>query len=1390
MVSYSRRKPRQYQSGARGNADFQLGQAAQPLLIGAVVWALSVAVLSGFSLVSAPAALAATEHKFEFEFDGAETPAKSFGAAGAVAVNQSSGDVYVADAASSVVDEFAVSGQTAKYVGQIAGTAGSGSGTVTNGSSTIESVVTTTGAFSVGQEISGEGIPAGTTITNVPGGGVLEISQPAEASGLSVSLVAHQSFSFTQPTGVAVDNAVVPGDPALGDLYVVDGERDVIDKFGPEGEFREQLGRGVFEAPLAGVAVDAAGNVWVAETRPGEAQARVYEFAPDGTPAETSPRFSTSAPPEPGFSVDSTDAVYLADTQGVRKYNSSGGELNDSGELQSGAIFEECSFCGSTGVAVDLSTGDVYFDNAQAPEREPSISERNSEGSSLAQFGQSQLKDGGPGGIGVDPASGQIFISSGVDGKVYVFAATPGPRVQARPASEVTATTATLNANVNPEGAELEECFFEYGDSTAYGSRAPCEPSAAGIGNGTKPVDVKAHEVKGLTGGTIYHFRVVAKSAGGTSVSADQVFETLPVPAIESATVKNLTATSARLEVAVNPRGLPVTSCEFELGTSAAYGTTIPCEQSEAQIGAGSKPVLISAAVAGLTPNTTYHWRVVLGDENGTSASSDHSFIYATTGEGLPDGRGYEMVTPEQKNGALIGATANVPDVSANGSRVVAGSIQCFSGAESCNAISSDQIGTPYAFTRTASGWVTTPLAPSAAQFTKTTTPWFASAEDGTALFSAPTGPFGEDDLYVREPGGGVTRIGPLTPPEGGPQGPVGVDAETRETADLSHVVWPVSREQPHWPFDGSLGGSVYEYSGLDNAHPLLVGVGGENDAGSTDLISACETVLGSAGGNPIPPGSVSSDGRVVYFTAIGGEGCTGSGTNAKTPVEANAVYARVDGELVDARTVDISARSADECSAGCSTSPPADAQLIDASADGARVLFASTQQLTGQASEDSQSGDSAATPDGCSKTSGANGCNLYEMENVTAASPAARHLLTVSAGAAGAGGPRVQGVLALSEEGSHVYFVAHGVLSSSPNSQGQRAQDGANNLYLYEHDAGNPSGRLAFVADLPRADASEWTTAVGRPTNVTPDGRFLVFISHARLTADDTSSSAADQVFRYDAETEQLVRISVGNDGFNDNGNRSAPTPCDPVLVGTPADCSENASIAYAGKRSPRRDLTMSDDGSYVFFQSPVALTPRALDDAQISTYHSGLPMYAQNVYEWHDGHVYLVSDGRDASLDAGQMARCAIVSLSSTCLLGADTSGTNVFFATADPLVPADSNTELDYYDAHICASGDPCIQPAPAPAAPCSGEACHGTPAGQVSAPNGGTFAFNGPGNGAAAVKPALKPLTRAQKRALALKACHRKRNKRKRAACERQVRRRYGPHKAAAKRTGRR
>jgi len=170
-----------------------------------------------------------------------------------------------------------------------------------------------------------------------------------------------------------------------------------------------------------------------------------------------------------------------------------------------------------------------------------------------------------------------------------------------------------------------------------------------------------------------------------------------------------------------------------------------------------------------------------------------------------------------------------------------------------------------------------------------------------------------------------------------------------------------------------------------------------------------------------------------------------------------------------------------------------------------------------------------------------------------------------------------------------------------------------------------------------------------------------------------------------------------------------------------------QRAAFGFLHAGPARSDPTMSHDGAYVFFESPVGLTPQALNEVQIGTRETGPgksgPLYAENVYEWHNGHVYLISDGRDLS---------KISFNSAVQLAGSDATGANVFFSTADQLVPQDTDTQVDYYDARICTASDPCVAPGPPPLPPCLGEVCHGTPAGAPLVPSSPTATFNGLGN----------------------------------------------------------
>lgn len=88
-----------------------------------------------------------------------------------------------------------------------------------------------------------------------------------------------------------------------------------------------------------------------------------------------------------------------------------------------------------------------------------------------------------------------------------------------RPKS-VKTTSATLAGSVNPEG-RTTTYRFEFGRSTRYGHATP----ARSAGSATSARSLSAR-IAGLRPNTVYHFRIVARSAGGRSVGRDVAFRT------------------------------------------------------------------------------------------------------------------------------------------------------------------------------------------------------------------------------------------------------------------------------------------------------------------------------------------------------------------------------------------------------------------------------------------------------------------------------------------------------------------------------------------------------------------------------------------------------------------------------------------------------------------------------------------------------------------------------------------------------------------------------------------------------------------------------------------------------------------------------------------------
>jgi hypothetical protein len=651
----------------------------------------------------------------------------------------------------------------------------------------------------------------------------------------------------------------------------------------------------------------------------------------------------------------------------------------------------------------------------------------------------------------------------------------------------------------------------------------------------------------------------------------------------------------------------------------------------------------------------------------------------------LPDCRAYERVTPVFKNGGNLESFGFVAD----GPRVGIGGIGNFAGTPG-----SGFLGTNYESLRTGSaGWATTPLSAPASIFVGNNFeyPMYSLGTNGNALFGLRTRsqPVDAESLYLWQ-NGVLEEMGPEVPPAsliGEPEQEIPGD----ENGAYWGEVWGVSRDATHvvyqvrspsvgghdylWPFDQTSDGefnSVYEYASTGNTQPLLVAVTGGQ--GSNSLIGGCGAWLGSKFNQNIRY-AVSADGSTVFVT-VQGEDSLGGPCAGPVPAPAHTeIYARVDGEKASAHTVAISEPSAADCSA-CQTGSRLEATFQGASEDGSKVFFLTEQELL----------------------PGNPGLNLYEYDFDA---PGGQRVTAVSHMASNAAA-QVQGVTSVSQDGSHVYFVAGSVLTTAANGVGGTAQVGEDNLYV----ADTASGDVSFVATLAASDSGMWAPGARfRGVQTTPDGRFLFFGSNAQVTPDNTST--VSQLFRYDAASGELVRVSIGEGGFNDNGNTSTDPATIPIKF--------TISDGYSQIGPPQR--AMSDDGSRVFFQSSNGLTPQAANHVPLP----GFPeQFVRNIYEYRDGHVYLISNGLDLTAPSAGSQE------SSVKLMGTTSSGDDVFFTTANPLVPVDKDTAADVYDARV---GGGFAIPS---SSPCSGESCQGLVGAPPLSPGPATSSFSGPGN----------------------------------------------------------
>lgn len=1103
--------------------------------------------------------------------------------------------------------------------------------------------------------------------------------------------------AFSAPSEIAVDNSTNPLDPSAGDVYVVDSGHGVIDKFTAEGSYIGQLTgtpRNSFEIGedgVTGVAVDGNGVLWVVQgqepvpagPRPESLAVGVVSFsdAVNNTYISETPKTLIGGPG--GIGVDFEDNIYTADRV-FMKYNSSGESLwTYSFDTQAQSPVEKRLIEETFGVAVDPIEHEGYIHDS----KEGTIEAYNLVGPQVETIDAGPIETFGAGhliakpgvaNIAVDTSNGTVYVADAEANDVVVFDAFLLPSVTTAPLSEQEPTSVTLNGTVNPEGRPVTSCVFEYGLTSAYGHTVPCSP--ANLGEGMSPVAVSAH-ITGLTPGDAYHYRLVTENEVVTETGAHVSSPTpdrelIAGPVLGGEWASDVALTSATLKAQVNPNGSD-THYYFQYGPTSSYGSEAPAPAPGADIGSSSRQLTEALHLQDLAAGTTYHYRFVVVQDGETFAEPDHLFT-TQSGSGeltLPDGRMWELVSPPNKHGTLIEPfEQGLTQAAADGNGITYLALEALGeGGEGNGGMPPAQILS----TRASGGWRTQDVAIAHAIPGKEESPvemltsfgnyWLFSSNLSQAVVEPsgvvpPLSPeVSERTIYMRDNGTGSYL--PLVSPENTPSGTKfggSWSAEGGEnmsyitaTPDLRHVVlsspFPLTSESSHSPRFDNL----YEWN---DGQLQLVDVLPNGNPLKVGDNNATATLAGE------PARSISSDGRWVVWSVI-------SNNTKGTSTE---VYVR---DMVGEQTYIV----------------PGTYEMM--SSDGSNLFFL-------------KNGD------------------LYELVPETGVETDITEVVGPGESTAGV----QEEVLGASEDGSSVYFVATGVLAGG-------ASKGADNLYVAQRREGVWS--TTFIATLATGgggpenlltteatgDEPDWyglDTGFGHQnklglvtSRVSPNGRYLAFMSDRSLTGYDNHDAASGQpdeeVFLYDAVNGRVVCASCNPTGARPAGVLE-PSNGESLVGKSQAWDKRWIAGTLPGWLAPRpfgehssyQPRYLSNSGR-LFFDSPVALVPQDSDGFE-------------DVYEYEPEGVGSCTEAgatfvKDAFGCVGLIS--SGTSSGESALLDASESGDDVFFVTTARLTPADYDTVYDVYDAHVCSSEVPCSV-APVLPPPCtSGDSCKAAP-----------------------------------------------------------------------------
>ncbi|MFI4990938.1 MAG: hypothetical protein ACHQHO_08535 [Solirubrobacterales bacterium] len=1209
--------------------------------------------------------------------------------------------------------------------------------------------------------------------------------------GCSSSAVAQASHVFSRSfVGAGECGLLSPGGVAInetsGDIYVVDRGHERVVRFGHGGECLSHF--------------------------------KVKVPAPEEGAVENSTIAVDNDPSSPSFG-DVYVAATASEPEAINKYEAlakeTGGKVE--GKLSSIKKGEEEEFGGIHGVAVDASgnlyayqeEGVVDSYDAKAPKNK-FVSATELEGGCIESFS----------GFAVAPAGDVFYVAKERESRSE--SCIEPSRVIAQYASSGSVLKRALQSE-RSTGAAVAFGGGDNGDVYVQGGKSVSTFTAGGAFVQRFGAEA-GHELQEGTGIAVDASTREVLVADTLTNAIDVYEEPAGKPAIEGLSAQEVAGNPAseKLTALIDPKGSD-THYFFQYGTADCTATPAACTDVPAapgeDIGSGFGDRPVSAELSGLKAGTSYFYRVLASNSSGTSEGLSATFQTLPTPAVLPDGRSWELVSPAEKGGG------SVEPISLDGGLIQAaaqgGALAYIANGPFGAEIEGNRALEPNQLVakRAAEGWSSQDIVTRNERgegfqggsrreyqaFSPDLSLGLVEPQPTLEAFEHPSlsPEAGERTIYRRSDEACRATpehcFEPLVSPGSDTAEVAG--EKTRFGAKLA--LMGSSLDLNHAVFESKVGLTAAQ-STLPSEQNLYEWSAGKPPSQQLQLVS----VLPS--GAPAEEASLGNEDKGIR-NAVSADGSrifwTGLAENA-----AHELYPHLFmRDTATGETVELDAAQ------GVNEQPEEDPRLATeaqeyqtASANGERVFFTYPFALN---EESTLPKEAIALEEGS---------DLYACELPHEAKQCKLKDLTVGRFGESAD---VLGVLGASEDGTYIYFVANGVLApgATPGScVSEHKPEETCNLYSEHYDTETKAWEEPrFIATLSDEDQHDWLAEVGgelarQSSRVSPNGRYVAFMSNRSLTGYDNRDTnplaheARDQeVFLYDAAEGRLACASCNPSGERPHGVLDQENAGEGLglLVDRPEAWINGQWLAasvpgwtaisgVAGGFAAHYQSRYLSNSGRLFFNGADSLVPQELASEKLTLTRDeqvegqATQVGVENVYEYEpkgvggcqkEDCVGLISSGTSGHESA---------------FLDASETGDEVFFITAERLVPTEQDTNYDVYDARVCTESSPCLKYEVSNSTPCEGlsgeSACRGPEASHEGFSPPATSTFSGPGNSGSAPVPAAKVLpkktvhlTRAQKLSKALKACRKKHDKKKRTACERQARKKYAPKRKGTK-----